>query len=405
MPARTRRAHGFDFDAGHQADAAHVDHAWRIRQRMHRVGEAWGHGRGALDEFFVAEDVHHRQPRRARRRMCRIGVAVEELDALLGAAFHDGVVDVLARGHRAHGLRAVGDGLGHGHQVGRDAEGLRAEVGAHAAPAGDDFVEHQEDALFVADGAQPVEVALGRGQAAERSCRGLDEHGGDVLATEQVAITLQVIGKLGALIGLATHHAVLRQGGVAHVKHAGQARAESAAVVDHAGQRHAAHVHAVVSPFARDEDLALGVATHTVKGQRHLHRRVDGFAARIGEEDAVQARRRELGHARRELERLGLRAQERRGEVQRLQLLVHRLGDLASAMAGGDAEQARRGVDDFAPFGRVEVHALGACHHLRRALEFLVRRERHPMGLHVGLCVGLRGDLWFSVSHGLSPVR
>ena len=45
------------------------------------------------------------------------------------------------------------------------AEGLGAEVRAHAAPAGDDLVEHEQDAVLVADAAQPVQVAPGRRQA------------------------------------------------------------------------------------------------------------------------------------------------------------------------------------------------------------------------------------------------
>jgi hypothetical protein len=115
--------------------------------------------------------------------------------------------------------------------------------------------------------------------------------------------------------------------------------------------------------------------------QRDLHRGVHRLAARVDEEDAVQALRACTRDALRQLERLGMRAQERRGEVQRLQLLVHRLGDLLSAVAGGHAEQPRRRVDDLAPVGRVEVHALGAREQPRLGLELLVR------------AVGL--NLWF----------
>jgi len=51
----------------------------------------------------------------------------------------------------AQGLRTVGDLLGHVHDVGCHAKRSRAGVGAHAAKAGDDFVEYQQNVVGGAD--------------------------------------------------------------------------------------------------------------------------------------------------------------------------------------------------------------------------------------------------------------
>ena len=142
------------------------------------------------------------------------------------------------------------------------------------------------------------------------------------------------------MLRLALGKLVLRDGGVAHVVHARQTHTEAAAVVHHAGQGHAAHVHAVISPLARDKHLTLRLALDAVVAQRHLHGRVHRLGARVGEEDAVEALGRVVRHALGQLKSLGVCTQEGRSEVQRLQLLVDRLSDLLAAVAGGHAEQA-----------------------------------------------------------------
>ena len=69
-------------------------------------------------------------------------------------------------------------------------------------------------------------------------------------------------------------------------------RAEELAVVDHAAHRHAAEADTVVALLAADEAGALAGAAGAVIGEGDLQRRIDRFGARVGEEDAVHARRR-----------------------------------------------------------------------------------------------------------------
>ncbi len=396
MAARARRLVRGEFHGRHHAHAADVDHARHVTQRVDAVQEVAGQLRGAADQVFLLEDVHHREAGRARRGVRRVRVAVEELDALGRAGLGDRVVDLLLRRDGAQRLRAVGDRLGHRHQVRGHAERLRAEVGAHPAPAGDDLVEYQQDAVLVADLADAVQVALGRRQAAERAGRRLDEHRRDVVAADQCADPLQVLGEVGALVGLAAHERVLGQRGVPHEVHAGQADAERAPVVDHARQRHAAHVDPVVGALARHEQLPMALAADAVIRQRHLHRRVDRFRAGAGEEHAVQARGRVLRHPLGELERLGMGTRERHRVVERRELLEDRLGDLGPAVPGSHAEEPRRRVDHPVAVGLPQVDALALDEHPGFLFELLVRRERHPEVLP-GLCFEDR----IGVAHGV----
>ena len=52
--------------------------------------------------------------------------------------------------------------LGHGHQVGDNAECLRTKGLARAAKAGDHFIKDQQDAMGIAQGAQLFQISLGR---------------------------------------------------------------------------------------------------------------------------------------------------------------------------------------------------------------------------------------------------
>ena len=51
--------------------------------------------------------------------MRRESIAMEELDRCFGRGANDGVVDRLLGGYGTHRLRAVGDGLRHGHHIRR----------------------------------------------------------------------------------------------------------------------------------------------------------------------------------------------------------------------------------------------------------------------------------------------
>ena len=203
------------------------------------------------------------------------------------------------------------------------------------------------------------EIALRRHETAGGAGDRLDEARGDVLGAVQIDEPRKVIGEVGAVRALAGRVQVLLQVRVPHVHDAGDARTVLAPVVDDAGQRDAAEVDAVIRALARHEHRPARLSARLVVGERDLHRRVHRFRAGVDEEDVIEVARRELGDARRELEALRMRAQERGDEIEIAELPVHRLGDLLAAVAGGDAEQPRRCVDDLLAAIVPVVHPFG----------------------------------------------
>ena len=233
--------------------------------------------------------------------------------------------------------------------------------------------------MRVADFAQPLQIALRRHEATGRAGDRLDETRRDVFGAIQIDESGEVVGQLHAMGAFAARKEILLEMRMPHVRNAGQRRAELAPVVDHARQRDAAEIDAVVGTLARDEHRPSRVAVRLVIGERDLHRRVDRFRARIGEKDVVEIAWRQLCDARRELEALGMAAQERRDEIELGELLSYGFGDFAAAVSRGAAKQAGRGIDDFFPAVVPVVHAFGADDELGIRLELAVRRERHPV--------------------------
>ena len=309
---------------------------------------------------------------------------MEQLDRALGPS-HERVVDVPACGDGAHRHGAVGEALGHRDHVRRHAEVLRAERGAEATEAGDDLVEDQQDAVPGADLAQPLQVALGRDQHPSRPRDRLDDHRGDVAGVVQRDQALELLGEVGAVLGLAADIGV--PGEVVRVRqvvHTRQTGAEPLAVVHDAADRDAAEAHAVIAAFTADEAGARAFAAGAVVGERDLERGVDGFGTGVREEDVIEPLREPAGHCVRELEAGLVSHLERRRVLHRRDLPTHRLGDFPAAVARIDAPQAGHRIEDLPALRRPVVHALGAGQQARVRLELAVGRERHPEGFEIG---------------------
>ena len=184
--------------------------------------------------------------------MRRIGVAVEQLGSMLGAA-HESVINSFARDDAAHGHRAGGDALGEGDHVGRHAVTLGGERVAEPAEAGDHFVEDQQNAVAVADRAQAFQVAFGRRQHAGRAGHRLDDDGGDGGSVMQRDQAFEIVGQMRAPVRLAFGEGlVLAVIGRRQMIDAGQQRAKMLAVGDNAADRNTAKTDAVIAALATD---------------------------------------------------------------------------------------------------------------------------------------------------------
>jgi hypothetical protein len=113
-----------------------------------------------------------------------------------------------------------------------DPEALRGERAACPPEAADHLVEDEQDAMLVADSPEPLQVTLGWHQHAGRAGDRLHEDGSDVLPAINGDDAREILGELGAVLGLASGEAVLSQPGVAHVHDAQQSWPEGLPVLD-----------------------------------------------------------------------------------------------------------------------------------------------------------------------------
>ena len=321
------------------------------------------------------------------------------------AGGHEGVVDLRLGDHAAQRLHAVGDLLGEGHDVGHHAEGVGAGHGAAAAEAGDDLVEDQQDVVLGADFAQALQVAHGRDHHAGRAAEGLDDDGGDVAGVVQRDQVEQAVGQgLTALGRLALGEGAGGRLGVGQVVGL-DALAVDLAVGDHAADRDAAEVDAVVALLAANQARLAALALQAPVSARHLQRRVGGLGAAGGEEHVIEPRGRQAFQLVGQLERKWVAELERGRIVELRGLLAHGLGDLAPAMAEARAPQAREAVEHLAAIGGGEVGALRGHDHARVALELAVGGEGHPVRVEPGGVVagGTDDGLWGGgEGHGVS---
>ena len=105
---------------------------------------------------------------------------MEQLDHACRCVIDYGFVNIATHDNRTHRHGAVGQALGDNHHVRDHADRFGGKAGAGAAETGDDFIEYQQQAVFVADLAQTLKVTLGRHQHAGGTGERLDNDGGDV---------------------------------------------------------------------------------------------------------------------------------------------------------------------------------------------------------------------------------
>ena len=404
--------HRCQFHGAGQPQAADADD---VRQpldgRVHGVAQHLPHLPGALEQVLLLVQVQRGQGGGTGHRVAGVGVAVEELDGVIGrvaVCAHHGVVDAVGADHAAHGHDAVGDALGEVQHVGLHAVEIGAEAGAQTAEAGDDLVEDQQDAVLVADLSEPFQVALRRDVPARAAGHRLDDDGrhvARVVQRQDAVLQLQqdvfLPGRL-LVVDVGMVDRVVDEAQVVHARQ--QRRAVDLAVGRNAADRHAAEAHAVVAPLTADEDVAVALTPGAVVGQRHLHGGVGRLGAGIAEQHLVQVAGR---HGRDRFggqEGLVVAHAEGGAVVQRVELLLDGLVDRLAVVARAHAPEAGDAVDDLAAVVRGEVHAVGGHEHARVFLEAAVGREGQPLVVHAEIVVG-HGHLLKGVDHRILAPR
>ena len=320
--------------------------ALQAMQRGLELGRQLG---GLLDQVLALEQLQRRQTSGASHRVRRVGVAVGELDHVLRRRLlHKDVVDLAAGDHRTQRDGAVGDLLGDVHQVRGHAEEFRATPLAHAAEAGDDFVEDQQDIVLGADFAQALQVAHRRHDGTGRAGHRLDDHRGDVGSVVQLDQLEQFIGQLHAAgLGHALGEGHARLQGVRQVVGVHQLAVHLTVATD-AAQRGAGDVDAVVATGTTDETSLGGLAFEAPVGLGHLHRGVGALGAGAGEEHVVEVARHQVGDLLGQFERQRMAELEARRIVEGTELLGHGLLDFLARVAGAAGPQAGQAVVDLA---------------------------------------------------------
>ena len=187
----------------------------------------------------------------------------------------------------------------------------------------------------------PIEVALGRHEAAARVLERLQDHGRHGVGSLEQDAVLDLVGcpqrvaARGRAVGVR----------VGHVAHSRQERLEVVAQRRDARGRERAERGAVVGHLARDDLGAPRVAAQAVVGARQLERGLDGLGAARGEEDAVEVARGQAGHALGQLDHGGVGEAPRLVEAELRGLGRARRAQLGAAVAGVDAEERGEPVE------------------------------------------------------------
>ena len=145
---------GHEFEALNQADAACVaDNLVSVFHVGESIGELGTSFAGVLDEVFAFDDFEVFESGGDSAGVGGVGVHVAP--GLFGSA-GEGVADAAVGDAAAEGEVSAGDAFGEGDDVGLGVDDLGAEPLAETSEAGDDLVEDEDDAVAVADLAEPL---------------------------------------------------------------------------------------------------------------------------------------------------------------------------------------------------------------------------------------------------------
>ena len=283
-----------------KAEATDTDHIRQTFERaVHRVPQHFAHFACTREEVFLFEQIQRGDCGSARHRMTRISIAMKEFDGVIGALFgglQHRIVNVVATNHATQWDHTIGYALGEIKHVRNHAIKIRTKIGSHAAKAGNDLIEYQQDAVLVANFAKSFEIAFGRHVPTRTSRDRFDHDGGDVarvVQRQQALLQFQQQVFFPLWFDAVNEGVVHRIVNETEMIHARQKRsAEYFAVGRNTANTHAAEPGAVIATLPTNKNIAMPFAARAVVGKRNFHRRIGGFTAGVAKQYFIQITRR-----------------------------------------------------------------------------------------------------------------
>ena len=299
-----------DLDRADQSNAPRVADERMISVAADRRLHSRPDAAHVTDDATLLVDLQRLEGDRGRHRMRGVGVAMPE-DAELITLRKQDVVERVRQEIGRDRLVSGRECLGQRHDVGLEAEGLRAEHVAGAAEPTDHFVDDEQDVVFLQDRLDTIEVGGGRHDHPARPHHGLGEKCGDgvgIFAQDQL---LQIASEPGRESFLAL--ARLRTAVVMRAVSVQDARDRQIEILmrkGEAGETRGRDRHAVVCPLPRNDLLLARATQRVVDVPRELDGGVVGLGSGVREKRLAHARRRyadqplgELGGDRRDFPR------------------------------------------------------------------------------------------------------
>ncbi len=337
------------------------------------------HRGGIADEVLVLGDVEGRHRGGAGDGMAGIGVEMQQ------RLVEEDLVDAARDGDGPHRDVAAGQPLGIGDDVALHAEMLGAEHLAGPPEAADDLVDDEEDAVGVADPAQPGEVVR-MGNLDRAGYRdGLGNHRGDraraFARNQRLELREGEFGRAGPFA--VAEPVASRRFGLEEIR---CQRPEAGPEGGDTGRRGGRNRGAVIRAGARDDLGARRLAAPGMVGAGDLEGELVRFAARVGEGEHRLLAHRDLRQALGELGNVDVRDTGIKGdELERPGLLGDAPGDLGTTMADLAGAEVAAGVEQAVAVLVEDVGTLAADDHLgvaRRDIRARGRRNRRGSGGH-----------------------
>ncbi|RML61602.1 hypothetical protein APX70_04216 [Pseudomonas syringae pv. maculicola] len=358
-----------------------------------------------LHQILTLQQLQRCKPGSTRHRMRRIGITVGEFNGVIRRRLiHEGLVNLAAGNHRAHGYRAVGDLFGDAHQVRCHAETVSTKHRAGAPETGDDFIEDQQNIMLIANLTQPLEVALRRNDHAGRTCHRLYDDCRNVRRIVQFDQFQHFVGQRDtACFRHALGVRIAGQQGMRQVIDIHQLP-EHLAVAVYPTQAGTTDIHAMIAARPTDH-LGLGrLPFQPPVGTHHLHCGICTLRARVGIEHVIEIARRQFGNLFCQLKRQRMPELKARRVIQHAQLAGNGFLNFLARMPSAAGPQTGKPIVDLAALVVCQIAAMRGDDHARIAVEVAVRGVRHPVSIQLQLTCD-RHIRQFEHIHGSEPRR